>query len=113
MMKDEKKIGDIRNVQMEPTRPTKKRTATAPDLTAEYCIHVLRTAIRRLKLLAVEKTPMRKSTGCRGGSGTDLSVSKSTMCSRSSDVGKPLATTEINFMSPDILTSLTSHGSKL
>lgn len=35
------------------------------------------------------------------------------MWSKSSEVGKPLATTEANLKSPDIRTSLTSHGSKV
>lgn len=95
------------------TRPTKKRTATAPVLTTLYCIHVLLTAILRLKLVAVEKMPMKRSNGLRDGSGADFSASKSTTCSEFSDVGKPLATKEIRLMSSEILTSLTSHGSKL
>ena len=96
---------------MKLTRPTKKRTATAPDRTAGYCIHVLRTAILRLKLFAVEKTPVKSSSGLCEGIGGALIDSKSIMCSESSDVGKPLARTEIKFKSPDIFTSLTSHGS--
>ena len=95
------------------TRPTKKRTATAPDRTAAYCIHVLRTAILRLKLFAVEKTPIKRSSVLFGERGADLSNSRSIACSESSDVGRPLATTEIRFRSPEILTSLTSHGSKV
>ena len=101
------------NSHVKLTKPTKKRTATAPDRTAAYCIHVLRTAILRLKLLAVEKTPMKSSNRFSGRRGTDLSASKSIIWSKSSDVGKPLAKTDIKFRSPDILTSLTSHGSKL
>ena len=95
------------------TKPKKKRTATVPDRTAVYCIHVLLTAILRLKLFAVEKTPMKRSNGLGEGRGDDMSVSKSIMWSISSDVGKPLAMTETNLMSPETLTSLTSHGSKL
>jgi len=95
------------------TKPTKKRTATLPDFTTSYCIQVLRTAILRLKLFAVEKTPMKRSTGLWMGIGGDLSTSKSMTCSNSSDVGSPLARTDISLMSPEILTSLTSHGSKL
>jgi hypothetical protein len=95
------------------TKPTKNRTATVPDRTAGYCIHVLRTAILRLKLFAVEKTPMKRSSGLRGERGTDLSASKSIICSESSDVGKPLARTEFNFRSPEILISLASQGSKV
>lgn len=56
---------------------------------------------------------MKRSNGLRGESGADLSASKSTASSEFSDVGKPLARIEIKFMSPEILTSLTSHGSKL
>lgn len=97
----------------ELTRPTKKRTEAAPDFTGAYCIHVLRTAILCLKLFAVEKTPMKRSNCLWRESGADLSSSRLTMCSESSDVGKPLARTEINCKSPDILTSLTSHGSKV
>lgn len=89
---------------MKLTRPTKKRTATAPDRTAGYCIHVLRTAILRLKLFAVENTPMKRSNGFCLERGGDLSASKSIICSESSEVGKPLAKTETNFKSPEILT---------
>lgn len=95
------------------TKPTKNRTATCPDRTASYCIQVLRTAILRLKLFAVENTPTKRSSLFRGGRGAAFRASKSLIWSESSDVGKPLVTTEINFMSPDILTSLTSHGSKV
>lgn len=95
------------------TKPTKNRTAACPDRTASYCIHVLRTAILRLKLFAVENTPIKRSSLFRRGRGAAFKASKSLICSESSDVGKPLATTEVNFMSPDILTSLMSHGSKV
>lgn len=95
------------------TKPTKNRTATSPDRTAAYCIHVLRTAILRLKLLAVEKTPMKRFSCFRGGSGAAIRASKSIICSKSSEVGNPLATTETNSMSPEIRTSLTSQGSKV
>ena len=98
---------------MKLTKPTKNRTATDPDRTAGYCIHVLRTAILRLKLFAFEKTPMKRSNGFRGERGNALSASKSIICSESSDVGKPLARTEINFKSPEIFISLTSHGSNV
>lgn len=84
-----------------------------PDLTAGYCIHVLRTAIRRLKLFAVEKTPIKRSNDPLREIGTALRASRSTEWSESSDAGKPLARTEMSFRSPDILTSLTSHGSKV
>jgi hypothetical protein len=56
---------------------------------------------------------MKRSSGLRGERGTDLSASKSIICSESSDVGKPLARTEDNFRSPEILISLASHGSKV
>lgn len=59
------------------TRPTKKRTATCPDRTSGYCIQDLRTAILRLKLLAVEKIPMKRLSCLRGGTGTALRASKS------------------------------------
>lgn len=107
--KDEKR----KETHEKLTKPTKKRTATAPERTAGYCIHVLLTAILRLKLFAVEKTPMKRSTGRWLERGEDFSASKSIVCSESSDVGKPLAKTEISFRSPEILTSLTSHGSKV
>lgn len=101
------------NEEMVLTNPTKKRTATVSFLTLGYCIHALRTAIRRLKLLAVEKTPMKRSNGWCCSSGADLSSVISTTSSKPSDVGKPLAKTEISSKSPDILTSLTSQGSRL
>lgn len=93
------------------TRPTKNRTATFAERTSSYCIQVLRTAIRRLKLFAVEKTPMKRST-CRSmGTGGAFNVSKSMTCLKSSVVGRPLAITESNLMSPAILTSPTNPGS--
>lgn len=102
-----------RRADVKLTNPTKKRTATDPACTSGYCIHVLRTAIRYLKLFAVEKTPMKSSNGLSGERGVDFNASILTIWSESSDVGKPLARTEISFKSPEIFTSLTSHGSKV
>lgn len=103
----------VRRTQVTPTKPTKKRTAVVLDLTALYCIQVLLTAIRRLKLLAVEKTPMTRSNGVCADRGLAFNNSRSTTCSESSDVGRPLARIDSSFRSPEILISLTSHGSKV
>uniref|UniRef100_A0A0A9CP36 Uncharacterized protein n=1 Tax=Arundo donax TaxID=35708 RepID=A0A0A9CP36_ARUDO len=93
-------------------RPTKNRTATFPERTTSYCIQVPRTAIRRLKLFAVEKIPMKRSTDLSMGTGGAFNVSKSVTCSKSSVVGRPLAITDSNLISPSILTSPTNPGSK-
>jgi len=103
----------MKKSQTIPTKPTKKRTAVVFDRTALYCIQVLLTAIRRLKLLAVEKTPMKRSNGVCADIGLDFNDSRSMICSESSDVGKPLARIDINLRSPEIFISLTSHGSKV
>lgn len=84
------------------TSPTKKRTATDPDFTASYCIHVLLIDIRCLKLVAVEKTPMKRSKGKCSANGPALSTSRSVMVSTSSDVGNPVAKAEISSKSPEI-----------
>jgi hypothetical protein len=65
-----------------------------------------------LKLFAVEKTPMKRSTDLFMGTGGAFNVSKSVTCSKSSVVGRPLAITDSNLISPAILTSPTNPGSK-
>ena len=95
------------------TRPTKKRTATFPDLIASYCIHDLRTAILRLKLFAVETTPTNIVNGWWKVNGADISIRRSVTCSESSDVGSPPARRAIGSKSPEIRTWLTIQGSKL
>jgi hypothetical protein len=64
-------------------------------------------------LLAVEKTPMKRSNGACADTGLDFNSSRSTICSESSDVGRPLARIDSNFISPEIFISLTSHGSRV
>jgi hypothetical protein len=63
-------------------------------------------------LFAVEKTPMKRSTDLSMGTGGAFNISKSITCSKSSVVGRPLAMTESNLMSPAILTSPINPGSK-
>lgn len=94
------------------TRPTKKRTTTAPLRTASYCIHVRRIAILRLKLFAVEKIPIKRSTSFPSGIGDDFNIARSKLLSRSSDVGRPLAIALTSLKSPDTTTSVTNHASK-
>ena len=65
------------------TRPTKNRTATFPERTASYCIQVLRTAILRLKLFAVENIPIKRSMDLFVGTGGAFNISKSVTCSKS------------------------------
>lgn len=86
------------------TRPTKNRTATVLLRTASYCIHVLRIAILRLKLFAVENMPIRRSRSLPSGIGDDFNISRSKLFSKSSEVGKPLTMALATLKSPEILT---------
>ena len=64
-----------------------------------------------LKLFAVEKMPIRRSTSLLSGIGGDFSDSILEF-SKSSDVGKPLTIALTSLKSPEIPTSVTYHGSK-